>query len=177
MLALCVGLEGIGKDAPAFHAMQPFKRPMVAGVARDLDGTNLHPRLSALACTGCMIFKAQFTSGEKQQAPRLALPQLTILLAPALALPVRQHVGHLPGLFAIQLPQFVQAEQGIIAPPGDPLDGVPGRSQCLTVTIRVAVDTGGGFHDGGLAVCALALEVKPAPLHAYQREQWGCESQ
>ena len=46
------------------------------------------------------------------------------------------------------------------------LDGVTGCPPCLAVAIRVAVDAGGGLHDGGFAVCALPLGGKP--LHADQ---------
>ncbi|CAJ1804735.1 hypothetical protein IIDPJIOB_01143 [Aeromonas veronii] len=74
MLVVAVGLECVGEGTPAFHAVKPLERPMVAGVARDLDGAHFHPRLSALACAGSVIFKAQFPSGEEQQPPRLALP-------------------------------------------------------------------------------------------------------
>ncbi|MNJ50816.1 hypothetical protein D3C77_461040 [compost metagenome] len=57
VLVVCVGLERIGKGAPTAHAMQPLKRAVLPGVARDLDSAHLHSRLSTLPGTGGMILK------------------------------------------------------------------------------------------------------------------------
>ncbi|CAJ1845243.1 hypothetical protein IIDPJIOB_02211 [Aeromonas veronii] len=177
VLAIAVGFERVGEGAPALHTMKPLKRPMVACIARDLDCAYLHPRLGTLARAGGVIFKAQFASGEEQQAPCLTLPQLPILLASSLALAICQHVGGLPCFSPIHLAQFVKAEQSIIAPAGYPLNGVAGCPPCLAVAIWVAVDAGGGLHDGGLAIRALTFEVKASPFHADQREKGGCKGQ
>ncbi|MNF31498.1 hypothetical protein D3C84_122620 [compost metagenome] len=118
-----------------------------------------------------MVLETQLTGRQEQQPPGLALSQLAILLTAALALAVGQHVGSLSCFPAVQLAQFIQTEQGIIAPAGDPLDGITGGPPGLGIALRVTIDTGGRLHHRGFAVGTLALEVEATALHAYQRKQ------
>ncbi|MNF62764.1 hypothetical protein D3C84_444490 [compost metagenome] len=168
MLPQRVGLQGVSKGATVLHAMQALKRTMLPGVARDLDGAHLHPRLGTLPGTGGMVLETQLTGRQEQQPPGFTLSQLPILLAAALALAVGQHVGGLSCFPAVQLAQFIQTEQGIIALAGDPLDGVTGGPPGLGVAVRVTVDAGGSFHHRGFAIGTLTLEVKSTAFHSHQ---------
>ncbi|MNH21747.1 hypothetical protein D3C79_815720 [compost metagenome] len=57
VVALCAGLEGVGKGAAIGQAVQALKRAIVAGAARDLDGAHLHSGLGTLARAGGMVFQ------------------------------------------------------------------------------------------------------------------------
>ena len=177
VVCFCVGFQGIGKTAASIHAMQPLKGAMVPGIAGDLDCPYLHPGLGTLPGTGGMVLETQLTGRKEQQPPGLALSQLAVLLTAALALAVGQHVGSLPCFPAVQLTQFIQTEQGIIAPAGDPLNGVAGSPPGLGIPIRVPINTRGRLHHGGLAVGTLTLQVEATALHAHQGKQGSREGE